>query len=202
MKKKLIAWLLVICMAISLLPAAALADTAAKSGTCGENSGDNVVWALDDNGTLTISGNGRMMYVSDKSRVPWASYIKDIKSVVVEEGVETLCDYAFKDCSNLKSVKLANGLKHILDCAFAGTAIESVVLPNSLQSIGMYAFSSTPIKSINLPNGLTHVGPYSFENCLGLTSVVIPDSVKYLSDYAFNGCKSLKSVTVGKKSAR
>lgn len=106
MKKKLIAWLLVICMAISLLPAAALADTAAKSGKCGENSGDNVVWALDDNGTLTISGNGRMMYVSDKSRVPWASYIKDIKSVVVEEGVETLCAYAFKDCSNLKVLNL------------------------------------------------------------------------------------------------
>ena len=199
MKKKLIAWLLVICMAISLLPAAALADTAATSGTCGENSGDNVVWALDDNGTLTISGNGRMMYVSDKSRVPWASYIKDIKSVVVEEGVETLCDYAFKDCSNLKSVKLANGLKHILDYAFKGTAIESVVLPNSLQSIGMYAFSSTPIKSINLPNGLTHVGSYSFENCLGLTSVVIPDSVEYMFEGAFYGCKNLKSATIGKK---
>ena len=199
MKKKLIAWLLVICMAISLLPAAALADTAAKSGKCGENSGDNVVWALDDNGTLTISGNGRMMYVSDKSRVPWASYIKDIKSVVVEEGVETLCAYAFKDCSNLKSVKLANGLKHILNCAFAGTAIESVVLPNSLQSIGMYAFSSTPIKSINLPNGLTQVGSYSFENCLGLTSVVIPDSVEYMFEGAFYGCKNLKSATIGKK---
>ena len=199
MKKKLIAWLLVICMAISLLPAAALADTAATSGTCGENSGDNVVWALDDNGTLTISGNGRMMSVSDKSRVPWASYIKDIKSVVVEEGVETLCKYAFKDCSNLKSVKLANGLKHILDCAFEGTAIESVVLPNSLQSIGMCAFSSTPIKSINLPNGLTHVGSYSFENCLGLTSVVIPDSVEYMFEGAFFGCKNLKSATIGKK---
>ena len=82
-KKKLIAWLLVICMAISLLPAAALADTAAKSGKCGENSGDNVVWALDDNGTLTISGEGRMKdFGTVYSTHPWENFDKEIKSVV------------------------------------------------------------------------------------------------------------------------
>ena len=200
MKKKLIAWLLVICMAISLLPAAALADTAAKSGKCGENSGDNVVWALDDNGTLTISGEGRMKdFDTMYSTHPWENFDKEIKSVVVKEGVQSIGDYALYNCVNLKSVTLPSGLKFIGDCAFKGTAIESIVFPDSLYSIGDSAFSVTPIKNIDFPSALNNIGSYSFENCLGLTSVVIPDSVEYMFEGAFYGCKNLKSATIGKK---
>lgn len=199
MKKKLIAWLLVICMAISLLPAAALADTAAKSGTCGENSGDNVVWALSDDGTLTISGEGRMKdFGTVYSTHPWENYDKEIKSVVVKEGVQSIGDYAFYNCANLKNVTLPSGLKFIGDCAFKGTAIESIVFPDSLYSIGDSAFSVTPIKNIDFPSALNNIGSWAFEKCLGLTSVVIPDSVEKVFDYAFYGCKNLKSVTVGK----
>ena len=37
----------------------AIAASAASSGNCGD-SGSNVTWSLDDNGTLTLSGSGKM----------------------------------------------------------------------------------------------------------------------------------------------
>lgn len=35
------------------------AESASTSGNCGAN-GDNVTWELSDDGTLTISGSGKM----------------------------------------------------------------------------------------------------------------------------------------------
>ena len=40
-----------------------------NSGTCG----DNLVWALDDTGKLTISGSGPMTDYSTASPAPWAT---------------------------------------------------------------------------------------------------------------------------------
>ena len=55
MKKRLLSIALVLCMLVSLLPAAALADNEPVGGSCGKS----VTWALND-GTLTISGSGEM----------------------------------------------------------------------------------------------------------------------------------------------
>ncbi len=40
------------------------------SGECGAN-GDNLTWVLTDDGTLTISGSGKMKSYSDSSVAPW-----------------------------------------------------------------------------------------------------------------------------------
>ena len=53
MKKRLLSIALVLCMLVSLLPAAAFADNAPIGGSCGKSE----TWALND-GTLTISGTG------------------------------------------------------------------------------------------------------------------------------------------------
>lgn len=57
MKKRLLSIALVLCMLVSLLPAAALADNAPIGGSCGKS----VTWALKD-GTLTISGIRHRLY--------------------------------------------------------------------------------------------------------------------------------------------
>lgn len=53
MKKRILSIVLVLCMLVSLVPAAALADGEALSGSCGKN----LTWKLTD-GTLTVSGTG------------------------------------------------------------------------------------------------------------------------------------------------
>lgn len=59
------------------------------SGECG-TEGDNMTWALDDEGTLTISGTGTMTDWDDSFDVPWYSSRSSIKKVVIESGVTTI----------------------------------------------------------------------------------------------------------------
>lgn len=55
MKRKILSFLTLMCMVMTLLSANTTVF-AATSGTCG----DNITWKLDDSGTLTISGTGEM----------------------------------------------------------------------------------------------------------------------------------------------
>lgn len=200
MKKKLIAWLLVICMAISLLPAAALADTAATSGKCG----DNVTWVFSDDGTLTISGKGKMWdYGTTHGYAPWTIWssraISDnLKRIVIEEGVESIGDEAFPSLDYVESVEIANTVTSIGAGAFSSTKIRSINIPDSVTTIGQYAFKSTSLKTITLPDSVTSVGYGAFEYCESLASATLSNGLKKLGDYMFSECIGLKTVVLGK----
>ena len=82
-------------------------DPMTTSGTCGEG----VVWEIAD-GVLTISGQGEV------TSSPWngVSYeiINTVKSIVVEEGVTSLRDYAFAESFRSGiSLSLPLSLTHI-----------------------------------------------------------------------------------------
>lgn len=95
----------------------AIAASAESSGNCGD-SGSNVTWSLDDNGTLTISGSGKIEdYRSDIDQ-PWYSNRSDITSVVIEPGVTSIGSLAFYKCSNLTSITIPSGLTSIGEMAF------------------------------------------------------------------------------------
>ena len=144
-------------------------DNIYDSGSCGEN----VTWTLTADGTLTISGTGAMTDYTYDSRSPWYSCRTYIKRVVMQQGVTSIGDHAFWDCSGLTSVTIPDGVTSIGDSAFSGcTALTSVTIPGSVTSIGGGAFSG----------------------CTGLTSVTIPDSVTSIDGYAFSGCDSLTDV--------
>ena len=200
MKKKLIAWLLVICMAISLLPAAALADTAAKSGKCG----DNVTWVFSDDGTLTISGKGKMWdYGTTHGYAPWTIWssrtISDnLKRIVIEGGVESIGNEAFPSLDYVESVEIANTVTSIGAGAFSDTKISSINLPNGVTTIGQYAFKSTSLKTITLPDSVTSVGYGAFGYCESLASATLSNGLKKLGDYMFYECIGLKTVVLGK----
>ena len=139
------------------------------SGTCGEN----ITWKLDDAGVLTISGTGAMFdYKSDNS--PFRkSYA--IKSVILEDGITHIGEYAFRDCRSLISI----------------------TIPSSVTSIGLGAFqSSLKLTSVTIPKGVTKIENCTFDGCSGLTSILIPDNVSSIGDYAFRDCQRLTSVTI------
>ena len=66
---------------------------AATSGTCGEA----LTWTLDEAGTLTISGTGDMTDWSDAAGTPWYAFHDSIETVVIENGVTSIGEYAFND---------------------------------------------------------------------------------------------------------
>lgn len=168
--------------------------SAGTSGQCGEN----VTWILDNNGTMTISGLGKMTdFRCDGS--PW-NYSDKIKKVIVNEGVTNLGDYSFFGCSQLETVILPESLtvigensisnchklknlnipKHlttIKDCAMFETEIEHLDLPDTLTYIGEYAFVRCSLKSVNMSNNIRHIGRAAFHDINYSTplEITIPD---------------------------
>ena len=135
------------------------------SGNCGQ-SGANVTWSLDSEGTMTISGSGKMKdwsYFSDK---PWDSNKNSIKNIVVVNGVTSIGDYAFRDCTGLTSISLPDGVTRIGSSAFSGCAgLTSISLPDGVMSIGNSAFSGCAgLTSISLPDGVTSIGQSEFRS--------------------------------------
>ena len=195
MKKKLIAWLLVICMAISLLPAAALADTAATSGKCG----DNVTWVFSDDGTLTISGKGKMWDygTSTHGDAPWA-YI-GVKNVVVNDGVTTIGEQAFAGLFYLESASSPKSVNNIGRQAFRGSDLKSVTIAGSNTVIETEAFYlCDDLETLTIMSGTTKIGSYAFSGCSSLKSITLPDSVTQILDSAFQYCSNLETIRIPK----
>ena len=88
-----------------------------------------------------------------------------------DSSIESISDYAFKNCTKLTSVSFSD----------------------SVTSIGMYSFVGCSfLESISFP-GLTSVSMYAFQNCTKLTSCTIP-LVTSLGVGSFVGCSSITSV--------
>ena len=126
--------------------------TVVESGSCGEE-GNNVVYTLDSEGTLIISGSGNMGNSANSSPFYDDS---NIKQVIIKDGVTSIGYWAFEDC----------------------TGLTSITIPDSVKSIGNGAFlRCTGLTSITIPDSVKSIGNRAFENCRGLTSITIPDSV-------------------------
>lgn len=121
------------------------------NGSCGTN----VKWALDSDGTLTISGSGAMSFYSQTNR-PWYSKRSEIKSIVIEEGVTAMFYGAFMDCYNAESVSLPSGITKIDGYLFNGcSSLTAINIPKSVSDIDyFYAFGGcTSLESITVESG-------------------------------------------------
>lgn len=107
----------IIIILLSLLPMLSWATII--SGYCGSK----VSYRLEDDGTLYIEGSGKMKnygWINYQAvNAPWYSYASQIYDISIAEGVTSIGDYAFDNCS------IPN----------------SVVIPNTVTSIGSYAFT-------------------------------------------------------------
>ena len=123
------------------------ASAASYSGTCG----DNVTWVFDDEtGILTLDGTGEMKNYNSPSSLywafnfnihPWKKYCSQIKTIIINDGITAIGNYAFARIDSL----------------------ESVVIPESVLSIGTGAFGSCiSLESIAIYNNETTFGAYSF----------------------------------------
>ena len=110
------------------------------SGECGENLG-TVTWTLDDEGTLTITGNGKMGLYSEDYDVPWYKKKEKIVTIIIEPGVSSIGKNAFYRCKNATSATIPDSVISIEECAFYECSnLESITIPASLKTVGKYAF--------------------------------------------------------------
>ena len=124
-----------------------------------DKCGDNLTWTLDENGTLTISGTGDMYnydydyYQSFPYNIntPWDR--SSIRSIVIENGVTSIGDYAFSMYGSSESEN----------------TISSVIIPNTVTRIGSYSFEDCyNISSVTIPSSIMSIGREAFAGCNGL----------------------------------
>ena len=154
---------------------------------------DSLTATLDDQGVLTINGNGAMPNWELASDQAWSNECSQIKSVVAD-GEIIVGELAFLWCDKLTSVSLPNATT-IGKMAFFGCEnLKEVFLPNAT-TIGVSAFCGCEkLTSVSLPN-VTTIGRSAFEGCGSLTSIVLPNATT-VGELAFGGCSSLASVSL------
>ena len=179
-------------LAILCSTSIALADT--YSGTTGD-----CTWTLDtDEGTFVISGTGAMEdFYTWYIYVPWYDYRSYVKTATIEDGVTSICTYAFFDCYNLTSINIPESVTSIGLWAFYGcSSLTSITIPNGVTSISQGSFEyCSSLTSITIPDGVTSIVLFAFYYCTSLTSVTIGSGVTSIGQHAFDGCTSLTSIT-------
>ena len=108
--------------------------------------------------TLHFYGSGSMPDTAYGSTAPWAdaAAAAGVTSVVIDEGILNVGNYAFSDISTLTSASIPGSVKTIGDSAFEGcTGLNSLALPEGVTSIGSSAFSScSNLTGVTLPSTL------------------------------------------------
>lgn len=100
------------------------------SGKCG----DSVYWEMNREGDLTISGTGNM-YDYYSSADPQWTFVKNLRSMTIEEGVTSIGREAFDDCAGIRSIEIADTVVTLGNDAFDGcTGLLNLHIPASLTS--------------------------------------------------------------------
>ena len=164
-------------------------------GYCGgEGDGSNLRWIFTDDGTLKISGTGKMAdYDYESYYPPWGNLA--VATVFIENGVTTISGWAFFRFSDLVSITIPDSIITIGERAFArNSGLTNVVLPNSVTAIGEDAFMSCGITSMTIPDNISVINSCTFWGCSNLTSVTIPSAVVSIDEGAFAGCYELTDI--------
>ena len=103
--------------------------------------GGDLIWMLDDNMKLTISGSGAMPDFGYYGDAPWRNYRAQVLSIEMHEGITKIGDQAFLGCSSITSVKIPESVIIIGDDAFNNcTDLHEIVFIGHAPSFGNNCF--------------------------------------------------------------
>ena len=152
------------------------------SGECGAY-GDNLMYKLNSDGVLTISGQGEMADWFTNT-VPWKDYKNSgkITRVIIHEGVTSVSTKAFVSCESLEYAFIPSSMKDI-DGFTACSSLKSINLPEGLETIGIQAFCDCDsLKTVTIPSSVNSIGFGAFEWCDSLTEIKVKSNNAYFTD--------------------
>ncbi len=229
--KKVVATLLLFIFCLELIACGGASDLTEKPGLRTENfvydeaPVADLKWDISEDGTLTISGNGKMSddawYAPEETPLPWYERSDEIKKVVINEGITTVSNYAFIRCESLTSVSLPNTLKAIGYRAFYGCkALSEISIPESVVQISGGVFKKSGVRenekymdgelcyvsgclvgSVDgcdnpvIKEGTRLIAALCFDDC-SFETINVPASVEHIGFQFTGGIDSLKSVSV------
>lgn len=221
---------LVLCvlLLIASLPAGFVSADVAQTGA---QSVENY-YGTDFSYKTSYNGKGHDLYITDYTGSATDLVIPDN---IWDYPVKGISDYAFASCKNLVSVTIPDGVESIGSGAFQDcTALKTITIPPSVAKFGSGAFSnctsltsvyisdiaswcnvsfysnydSNPlyyaknlyvnnslVTSVTVPSGVTTIPMRAFD-CENITSITLPSTVTKIEMNAFASCKNLKTITI------
>ena len=105
-----------------------------------------------------------------------------LTNLIIPDDVTEINDYAFFNCSGIKSITFSNSIISIGKYAFVDCNIERLDFPNGIKSIGEYAFCYCDlIKGIRIPSSLIYIGDNAFFYCLSLDRFAVDEDNQFFS---------------------
>ena len=192
-----------------------------KNGPIAEGTTGNLTWSIDKNGELTIAPTPPLTtaampnyeYIDDvaANRPPWHHLCSYITSVTIANGVTSIGNLAFYECSNITGkLVIPKKVRHIGHSAFAGCkGLTKVTVGREVVSIKSSAFNGcSGITAFSVPaaneiyasqNGIlfnkskTTLVRYPAAKQGAFT---IPAGVNSIESYAFSYCTGATSLTI------
>ncbi len=153
-------------------------------------------WELNGSGVLTIESDAGMLDWRDNGRT--TDNIGNVKQIVIKDGVTSIWESVFENCSGLTSVTMPDSVSGIGKRGFYGCrSLTSIEIPSSVTSIGESVFENcSNLTSITIPNGVERIGMMAFKSCSGLQNVTMSENLISISSSAFMYCSSLKEIEI------
>lgn len=182
---RLLTFVLAALMLLSFAPKALAAE---YEGACG----DNLTWTFEG-GILTITGTGDMTDYDQNNMPPWYDFREKITSLSLPDGLTSIGELAFYDCTMLNSVTIPSSVTEVGQLAFCQCCSISIIKFNEgLVSIGRSAFElCESLTDLRLPTTLKEICYNAFYRCTSLTYATVPASVTSMDDSVFAYCESL-----------
>lgn len=122
--------------------------------------------------------------------------------LIIPSTVTDLFDNCFRNCLNLTSLTLNEGLINIGEGAFSENeqfTNNVVTIPNSVETIGIGAFfGCTSLTSMTIGTGVQTIGPLAFFNCTSLTTFncYVSKTIVDAATQILDNCTSLTEIHV------
>lgn len=143
---------------------------------------NGIVWKYNSTTkTLTFSGEGALpdfSTVVDKAdptyftNKDWNSFIAEVETAVIEEGITAVGSNCFRSASKLKKVTLPSTCESINAYAFIRSGVETITIPEGVKAIGDGAFAyATTLTEVTLPKSLTNIHTYAFGGDIAVSTI-------------------------------
>ena len=196
---KTVKLLTLLCLSAVLLLSLASCGSSTPAASDANGTWGSLTWNYTkDNKTLTVMGSGDMDDFENSDSVSWKAVRASATTLVVEDGITSIGNYAFYDMSALTTVHLPNTVTDLGDFSFSFcSSLSDITIPESVTALGTGAFESCgALSSLYLHPSLESIGDSAFAFCYSLKSIMITAESASIGAEAFRNCRSLEQITL------